>query len=151
MNDSAPRVVHIRRRIRATPERVFAAWTDPSLIAQWMSPVGHAVAEVDPRAGGRLTVTMVGDDRRIEHVGEFREVTPGQRLVFTWISPFTGPRPSVVTIELEAVAGGTELRLTHEALPADSVESHEGGWGLMLDRLATLLASDVPARRGGVP
>jgi uncharacterized protein YndB with AHSA1/START domain len=140
MTDATPRVVRIQRVLRATPERVFAAWTDAALIARWMSPVGHAIAYVEPRPGGALHVTMVGDDRRIEHVGEFREVVPGRRLVFTWISPFTGPEPSVVTVELVAVADGTELRLTHEALPPEEAESHGGGWGLMLDRLEALLA-----------
>ena len=122
MTEAAPRVVRIHRLIRATPERVFAAWTQAALIARWMSPVGDAIAEVDARPGGKLRVTMVGDDRRIEHVGEFREVTPGHRLVFTWISPFTGPEPSVVTVELEPASNGTELTLTHETLPAAAVE-----------------------------
>jgi uncharacterized protein YndB with AHSA1/START domain len=139
VTEEVPRVVRIRRVLRATPDRVFAAWTDAGLIARWMSPVGNAIADVDPRPGGRLHVTMVGDDRRIEHVGEFREVEPDRRLVFTWISPFTGPEPSVVTIELEPVANGTELRLIHESLPAGEVESHGGGWGLMLDRLESEL------------
>ena len=141
MTNIAPRAVSIHRLIRATPERVFAAWTDAVMIARWMTPVGHAIADVDPRPGGKLQVTMVGDDRRIEHVGEYREVVPGRRLVFTWSSPFTGPEPSVVTIELRAVASGTELTLTHETLPAEAIESHSGGWGVMLDRLDAVLTS----------
>ena len=139
MTNTAPRVVRIERVLRATPERVYAACTNAELLARWMSPVGHAIADVDPRPGGRLHVTMIGDDRRIEHVGEFREVAPGRRLVFTWTSPYTGPEPSIVTIEIEPVANGTHLRLTHESLPAEGVESHGGGWALMLDRLENLL------------
>jgi uncharacterized protein YndB with AHSA1/START domain len=105
-----------------------------------MSPTGSAIAEVEPWPGGRLAITMVGGGRRIEHTGTYREIVPGRRLVFTWQSPFTGPSPSVVTVELAERDGQTELTLTHEALPTDAVESHEGGWGQILDRLAATLA-----------
>jgi uncharacterized protein YndB with AHSA1/START domain len=78
---------------------------------------------------------MVGQDRRIEHTGEYLEVTPPRRLSFTWRSPYTGPEPSVVTVELRPGDEGTELVLSHKRLPRDQVEPHAGGWGRMLDRL----------------
>jgi uncharacterized protein YndB with AHSA1/START domain len=137
------RVVRITRLLRASPDRVFEAFTDPLLLARWMSPVGHAIAEVEARPGGRLHVTMVGEGQRIEHTGEYRELVSGRRVVFSWLSPYTGPEPSIVTVELEGREGGTQLTLTHEALPADAVESHAGGWGRMLDRLAVELESAV--------
>jgi hypothetical protein len=46
-----------------------------------------------------------------------------------------------VTIELEATDDGTLLTLVHEHLPPDWVESHGGGWGKILDRLASELAA----------
>jgi uncharacterized protein YndB with AHSA1/START domain len=142
MTDAAPPLtVRIERTLPASPERVFAAWTDPTSLARWISPVGHAEAEVEPWAGGRLRVTMIGDGRTIEHTGEYRELVPGRRLVFSWRSPYTGEEASVVTVELEAVANGTTLTLVHERLPADAVESHGGGWTLILDRLAAELAA----------
>jgi uncharacterized protein YndB with AHSA1/START domain len=130
----------VRRLLPAPPDRVYAAWTDPATLSRWLSPIGRADAEIDPRVGGRLRVTMIGPDTRIEHTGEYRELVPGRRLVFTWQSPYTGPGPSVVTVDLEATDGGTSLTLAHERLPADQVESHGGGWGLILDRLAEELA-----------
>jgi uncharacterized protein YndB with AHSA1/START domain len=114
---------------------VFAAWTDPSLMARWLSASGHAEAEVDLRVGGRFRVTMVGQGQRIEHTGEYLELVPPRRLAFTWASPFTGPVASVVTVELRPLDDGTELLLTHEQLPEDQIEPHAGGWGRMLDRL----------------
>ena len=127
--------VKLRRLLPATAEEVFAAWTDPSLMGRWLSPGGHAEAEVDLRVGGRFRVTMVGQGQRIEHAGEYLEVDPPRRLAFTWASPFTGPGPSVVTVELRPLEDGTELLLTHEQLPEDQIEPHAGGWGRMLDRL----------------
>ena len=134
--------LEIRRFLPAPPERVFAAWTDASWLARWMSPVGHARVEADPRPGGRLHVVMVGDGREIEHVGEFLQVEPPHRLSFTWSSPYTGSQPSVVTIVLAATDGGTDLTLRHERLPAGAAASHRGGWGSMLERLAGLLAPE---------
>lgn len=134
--------LEIRRFLPAPPERAFAAWTDASWLARWMSPVGHARVEADPRPGGRLHVVMVGDGREIEHVGEFLQVEPPHRLSFTWSSPYTGDQPSVVTIELTATDGGTDLALRHERLPNGAAASHRGGWGSMLERLAGLLAPE---------
>ena len=140
MDAPAETIVRIERHIAAPPERVFDAWLDPVSMARWMSPIGHAEAEVEPTVGGRLRVTMVGDGRRIEHTGKYhREVDPHRRLVFTWRSPYTGPNPSVVTVDLSASDGGTHLVLTHEFLPPDAVDAHAGGWGSMLDRLAAEL------------
>ena len=134
-------VLRIERLIAAPPDRVFAAWIDPDLVALWMSPVGLATAEVEPWVGGRLRVTMIGGDVRIEHRGEYREIVPNRCLVFTWQSPYTGPDPSLVTVRLEPSGTGTMVSLIHERLPHDHVESHRNGWGSMLDRLAGLLAT----------
>ena len=126
----------------ASPEDVFGAWTTPGRMADWMSPMGHAEAEVDLRVGGAFRVVMVGDDSRIEHTGEYLEVDPPMRLVFTWSSPYTGPEPSVVTVELHPHDEGTRMVLTHERLPVGVVESHRGGWGSMLERLAEILSRE---------
>lgn len=128
--------LELRRLLPATAEEVFAAWTDPELMGRWLSPVGHAEVEVDLQVGGGFRVTMVGEDRKIEHTGEYLEIAPPRRLAFTWHSPYTGPEPTVVTVDLRPAEDGTELLLTHERLPEDQVEPHSGGWGRMLDRLA---------------
>ncbi|HEY7280106.1 MAG TPA: SRPBCC domain-containing protein [Actinomycetota bacterium] len=127
--------LEIRRVLPATPEEVFRAWTDPELMARWMSPVGTAEAEVDLRAGGSFRVVMRGAGRELEHTGEYRTVEPPALLVFTWSSPFTGDGPSVVTVRLAEHDGGTELTLTHEHLPPGAAASHAGGWGRMIAKL----------------
>ena len=47
---------------------------------------------------------------------------------------------TMTTVELIDVEGGTELTLRHELLPLEAIGSHAGGWGSMLDRLASLLS-----------
>jgi uncharacterized protein YndB with AHSA1/START domain len=129
-------VVEIHRRLPAPIGEVFRWWTDPELLREWMTPVGTVEAEVDLRVGGRLSVVMKGDGRVIEHTGEYLEIDPPRRLVFTWVSQFTGSVPSVVTVELQAAGDDeTELRLTHSRLPDTVARFHHGGWDAMLGRL----------------
>jgi uncharacterized protein YndB with AHSA1/START domain len=131
-----PGTVVVRRRLPAPVEEVFRWWTEAERMGEWMSPAGEAEADVDLRVGGRFRVIMKGDGLTIEHTGEYREIDPPRRLVFTWVSQYTGTEPSLVTVDLEPVEGGTELRLVHERLPEDAAEAHGGGWAAMLERLA---------------
>jgi uncharacterized protein YndB with AHSA1/START domain len=134
--------LRVQRRLPGPPEHAFAAWTEPRLLARWMSPFGSAEAEVDLRVGGTFSIVMNGPGQEIRHTGTYLELEPPNRLVFSWVSPFTGPEPSRVSVYLVASgADETELTLVHDRLPAGQVESHQGGWGQILDHLATLLAA----------
>ena len=136
----------IERLLPAPPDEVFAAWTMPERMADWLSPIGHAEAEVDVRTGGSFRIVMVHSDTRIEHTGTYLELDPPARLVFTWISPYTGPEPSLVTVELQPAGAGTRLLLTHERLPGGVVDGHRNGWRAMLERLAETLAREEEPR-----
>ena len=138
---SGPGTIEIRRRLPAPVEEVFRWWTEADRLREWMSPIGTVEAEVDLRVGGSLRIVMRGDGRVIDHVGEYVEIDPPRRLVFTWVSAFTGARPSLVTVELEPEGeGATQLRLVHSQLPESIAASHRDGWGAMLDRLSGSLA-----------
>ena len=134
-------VVEIRRLLAASPEEVFHAWTDPQSIGYWMSPIGSASATVDLRVGGCFQILMVGGGREIEHTGEYREILPPHRLVFTWRSDFTNQEATLVTVVLRPQGDQTELLLTHELLPDEQVEPHGQGWGQILERLQAHLVS----------
>ena len=146
--------VEIRRRLSAPVDEVFRWWTEADLLRQWMSPVGEVEATVDLRVGGSFRIVMAGEGMVIEHTGEFIEITRPRRLVFTWSSPFTGPDPSLVTIELEPEGhDATGLRLLHSELPRRAADSHRGGWGAMFDRLERVLgaaAADASIHGGDV-
>jgi uncharacterized protein YndB with AHSA1/START domain len=127
----------LRRVIPVRRERVFQAWLEPASLAQWMRPgaATDAMAEVDPRVGGRFRIVMIEGRTRYEHTGEYLAIQAPERLEFTWISQATDHRPTVVTIEFLERDGGTELVLTHRRLPARQVESHRRGWTDILQRL----------------
>lgn len=91
---------------------------------------------------------MLDAEPAIEHEGEgeYLELDPPHRLRFTWRSRYTGKDASIVTVELSPSDEGTRLILTHERLPDGATASHGAGWGAMLDRLETLVASSEAAR-----
>jgi uncharacterized protein YndB with AHSA1/START domain len=139
-------MIEIRRRLQAPVGEVFRWWTEADRLREWMSPVGTAEAHVDLRVGGLLRLVMRGDGIVIEHVGEYIEIEPPRRLVFTWASAFTGAEPSLITLELEPEgANATNLHLVHSRLPESIVTTHRQGWGAMLDRLSGRL-SEAAAR-----
>lgn len=138
--------VVVRRHFDHPPARVFAAWTDASGMARWLSPRGQAIVDADVRVGGRFRVRMIGEGTEIDHTGVYIDVAPPRRLVFTWRSPYTGDEDSLVTVELEPAGAGTDLTLRHERLPAEHAAAHAGGWGTILGLLA-----DELARAGRTP
>lgn len=134
----------LKRHYKASPERVFAAWTTPDLLARWMAPrddFAPTVAEIDPRPGGRYRFAMSapnGDKPTVS--GTFEEVVPGRRLVFTWAWEHTPERVSRVTVSLAPRDGGTELTLHHERFADDEARTkHEQGWSGCLGRLAAVV------------
>jgi uncharacterized protein YndB with AHSA1/START domain len=143
-------VIEIRRRLPATVAEVFSWWTEADRLQEWMSPVGTVEVEVDLRVGGALRIVMRGDGTVIEHVGEYVEIEPPRRLVFTWASPFTGAEPSLITLELEPDGEeATNLHLVHSRLPESAVLSHRDGWGAMLDRLRGQMQVGAARNQGG--
>lgn len=139
----------LTRRIAAPPARVFAAWTEPHLIARWWQPKDvtddGVHAEIDLRVGGRYRIVMQATDGETLDVGgEYREVEPGRRLVFTWAWHTTPERVSLVKVAFDADGSGTLLTLTHERFfDAPARDRHEGGWHAALERMAAL--ADVGA------
>ena len=136
-------MVEIKRRLPASIAEVFEWWTQADKLREWMSPVGVAEASVDLRVGGAFRIVMRSGDVAIDHTGEFLDIESPRRLVFTWVSPFTGPEPSLVTVELEPDGDeATRLRLIHSRLPHAIAASHRDGWGTMLDRLTTTMRTE---------
>jgi uncharacterized protein YndB with AHSA1/START domain len=129
------------RRIAARPAIVFDALTTPEGIVHWWGPDDGPVliAETDVRVGGRFRVRFrMRDGSEHESSGSYLEVRRPERLAMSWrwLCGEEDPNESRVEIELRAVAGGTELTLTHSALFSEETRrSHEEGWSGALDKL----------------
>lgn len=137
--------LNLERHFAAPPERVFQALTDPAELARWWGPENHSVpvCELDVRPGGAWRTCMRAPDGG-EHCvsGVYREVVPPRRLVYTWSwDSEDGPGDeTLVTLELTARDGGTDLVLTHRGFVSDELrDKHQGGWGSCFDCLDTYL------------
>ena len=140
MMSSSPPRAHVTRLVQAAAADIFAAWTDPAAMAEWMTPVGTATAEVDLRVGGRFRLVMADAHLRIEHTGEYRVIQPPALLVFTWRSEFTGMQDTLVTVRLtERNVRETQIEVTHELATDAEAASHGSGWGQLVDRLQAYL------------
>lgn len=125
-------------RIAASPEVVFEYFIDPRKLVTWLG----SSAELEPRPKGKFLLDMNGTDVA---VGEFVEVDPPRRVVFTWGWAKGGapvaPGSSTVEVTLTPEGDNTVVRLVHRNLPPSTAEGHGRGWA---EHLATLvgLASD---------
>jgi uncharacterized protein YndB with AHSA1/START domain len=129
-------------RIDAPPEIVFPYFTDPERYVLWMG--SEAVIEASP--GGTYRVRMRDG---VEAAGQFVEVEPPSRVVFTWGwtgDPLVGPGSTLVEITLTPAGdSSTEVLLRHSGLPgAAQAEHHEQGWRVYLTRLSVAVSGGDP-------
>ena len=127
-------------------ERVFDAWTNPELAMKFFGPGDVTVPEMemDVRTGGTYRIVMVmPDGERMNVGGTYREVRAPERLSMTWRWEEDDPADefdTLLTLDFNEVAGGTELVLTHEQLASvESRDRHADGWGKILDQLEATL------------
>lgn len=141
----------IKRIIPAKRKDVFDAWTNPVVLKHWFIPPGAftATTSIDLRVGGAWRHNMIetappaaGQEAGCkEHWGEYLEVKPPERLVFTWNTKVHGVRDTRVTVELKELGDETELTLTHELLEDTDVrEGHNKGWTHCLNNLTAYLS-----------
>ena len=141
--NSPHETLEVSRVFAATKERVFRAWTSPEELKKWWRP-GEGwttpVAEVDLRVGGKFSLGAkppVGDLHLVR--GEFQEVIPPDKLVYTWQVEGSGPERSIVTVEFRADGERTRVRIIHEMLTEKSAATSRIGWDGVLSSLQRVL------------
>jgi uncharacterized protein YndB with AHSA1/START domain len=140
-------VVKAEIEIAATPERVFHSLTDPSELAAWWGSDDMYRTfdwKVDLRPGGKWSALARGVDGTDMTVdGEYIEVDPPRRLVHTWRPSWDDYLVTTVRYDLEPLATGTRLTVTHTGFgDHDAIATGTGeGWKLVLEWLATALTA----------
>jgi uncharacterized protein YndB with AHSA1/START domain len=132
--------VRVQRTFDAAPERVYRAFIEAEALRRWKAPGDAKVvlAEVDARVGGGYRVHMEGADGTPYCLrGEFREMIPGERLVYTWHWETDPPESeTLVTVTLRDVGGRTELTLVHSGFQEEQARSgHGSGWNSCMEKL----------------
>jgi len=140
--------LEIKRFINAPRTRVYAAWTDPAQLREWFGPVWVRTCELiaEARVGGKFRWDVINcEGKEVTIRGEYREIVPGNKIVFTWKhcdDELWEDQVSIVTVEFSDRNSGTELRLTHEQLPGEeSRDGHGRGWNSVLDRLEEFVST----------
>lgn len=140
MSESAEetRSVVVERTFPHSPEKLWRALTDPTLLAHWLLP-----NDFEPAIGRPFQF-------RNEPVGSWDGVIdckvlalePQQRLTYSWRA---FGHETVVQFTLTPTPDGTHLRMEHSGFRADQTAAHQGafyGWSRFLGNLDRLLSED---------
>ena len=161
-------VVEHELRVAARPETVFAYFTDPAKMVQWMG----AEATLDPRPGGICRIAFRPTQEQVEYVGtdllderaqgsepigpeatgvvsgRYVEVDPYRRIELTWGWEqellAVPPQSTAVEVSFTPDGEGTMVRVAHRRLPPATVAFHRAGWEHYLARLAIAVAGGDP-------
>lgn len=142
-----PLTVTAHHRYDAPPDLVFRAFTEPALLTRWFSPSPDVAIEIlshDLRPKGRYRFRYrQGEGETNVVTGEFCEIAPPTRLVFTWTWEPPDPHAGIetlVTIDLVREGQATLVSVTHERFPDhESCDRHDSGWHTTLPRLQHVL------------
>lgn len=143
-----PDALRLERRFNAPAKAVFDTWTSAELLRRWW-PAGSdwetPVAEVDPRVGGNLRLVMRSPDgEEFGGRGEYLEIRPPERLVFTWTWDGHEAHEGTQLVEVEFTErenGTTIVTLTNRGLrDEESRRSHREGWEASFDNLDRVLS-----------
>ena len=139
-----PVSIRIDARFEASPERVFHAWLDPDVARRWlfataMRPIAHV--EIDARVGGSFRFVERRESGDVEYRGQYVEVAPSERLVFTLVLAERHRAATRVIVEIEERAVGSNVALAHENVPLDLASGVEARWSGMLYGLGVTLDS----------
>jgi len=149
----------LERTIAVSPERVWAAWTEPELLKQWFTPAPWktTAVDLDLRPGGRYVTTMESPEGdQYPNAGCYLQVEPNRLLVFTSVmtedfrpvAPANGAGDLAFTarVEIEPTGdGGTRYRAIAMHAQEDACKQHADmgfaeGWGAALDQLVALMS-----------
>lgn len=135
------------RTIKASQKTVFDAWLDPAMLARFMMPgpdMSVPVAKTEARVGGDFQITMHAGGNDIPHHGTYKEISPHERLIFTWFGP-SPAEDSTVTLTFAPAAEGTHVTLRHDRfINEESRDNHNKGWTGILATLGQVLSQGAP-------
>lgn len=144
--------VLIERVVKVPRALAFEVWTAPRHLARWWGPrdeqgrdFSMASCEMDFRPGGswRICIQSPGGENYWQR-GQYREITPPERLVFTFAWDRAGKDFPHTLVEVDFLPEGpdaTRIRFRQSGLPQSERDGHASGWAECLDRLAEHLAA----------
>jgi uncharacterized protein YndB with AHSA1/START domain len=126
--------VHVDQAFSIRAEAVFDAWLNPPIMRRWLfaGPATEILqVDVDPHP---ILSRLKGVE--IKHFGEYQEISPPRRLVFTLAVPWHFPSVTCVLVEIQSTPGGCTLTLTQKGVEPEKTEGNGRG---TLANLAAIL------------
>jgi uncharacterized protein YndB with AHSA1/START domain len=142
--------VSLQRVIKATPEKVYRAFTEKNAISSWLPPYGFlcTVQEMDVKVGGTYKMTFHNFSTGNGHSfgGKYVEIKPNEFLKYT--DTFDDPNlPGEMTtsVWVKKVLVGTEIKIVQDGIPsAIPLEMCYLGWQESLEKLTKLVEPIIP-------
>jgi uncharacterized protein YndB with AHSA1/START domain len=142
--------VKLHRVLKASPEKLYRAFTQANAIAVWLPPYGFicTVHEMDARTGGSFKMSFTNFSTGNGHSfgGKFLELKPNEFIKHT--DKFDDPNlpgEMITSISLRKVSVGTELTVVQENIPAAiPAEMCYLGWQESLEKLMKLVEPEIP-------
>lgn len=146
MTGVTERGIAIDRTTSASPDAVFAAFTEASAFARWFGgpdvEIPADTLSFDASPGGEWTATMIlPDGNTIDWAGRFVEVTPPTSFTFTLTDQPGSDAPTVpVSVSIFPADGGASLHLTQDTpdFPDEQKAATLDGWQLFITEILAI-------------
>lgn len=142
--------VSLHRVLKASPEKVYRAFTEPNALASWIPPYGFlcTVHEMKVEVGGKYKMSFHNFSTGNGHSfgGKYLELKPNEFMKYT--DQFDDPNlpgEMITSVWLQKVSVGTEVKILQEGIPpVIPVEMCYLGWQESLEKLVKLVEPEIP-------
>lgn len=142
--------VSLHRVLKASPEKIYRAFTDANAMASWIPPYGFLciVHNMDVKNGGNYRMSFINFSTGNQHsfCGTYLELKPNEFIKYT--DQFEDPNlpgEMMTSVWLKKVICGTELKIVQEGIPPTiPTEMCYLGWQESLDKLQKLVEPEIP-------
>lgn len=142
--------VSLHKVLKASPEKVYRAFTEALALASWLPPYGFlcTVHELNVKVGGTFKMSFHNFSTGNAHSfgGKYVEIKPNEFLKYT--DTFDDPNlpgEMITSVSMQKVSVGTEIKILQEGIPSMiPAEMCYLGWQESLDKLTKLVEPEIP-------
>lgn len=142
--------VSLHKVLKAKPEKVYRAFTEPNAMAAWLPPYGYlcVVHQMEAKVGGGYKMSFINFSTGNAHSfgGKYLEIDPNKFLKYTDVFDDPNlPGEMITSVWLNKVSVGTDIKIVQEGIPsAIPAEMCYLGWQDSLDKLTKLVEPEIP-------
>ncbi len=142
--------VSLHRVLKASPEKVYRAFTNPGAFLSWLPPYGYyaEVQQMEVLVGGsyKMSFTNFSTGKSQSFHGKYVEMEPNSIIKYSDVFDDPNlPGEMITTVWFKKVSVGTELNITQEGIPAAiPAEMCYLGWQESLEKLKKLVEPVIP-------